>query len=310
MSFKVEVYDQPLALSNDEIYGCFESNEWRDGILARVMRNICKDESPNQKWTLFDGPVDTLWIESMNTLLDDNKLLTLLSGEAHHDGAAGFDPLRGRGPVPGVPGDGFARGGDLPQHRGPRMVALRHVMARAARVRRGQNPGPDADGYAGEVHGGKPRVQAAAAEGELVDTDRLASVRQFCALFDAHHDAEHGIDPSLYPNLEDEPEAYVAIIELTFLFCLIWSVGATLDDDSRKKFDVFLRENDTRWPHDQTVYEYFVDAKAREWVLWEKQLTTYRPPPEMPFSKSWFRRWTPCAQKRSRSRCRASGGTC
>ena len=46
---------------------------------------------------------------------------------------------------------------------------------------------------------------------EGVETDRLASVRQFCALFDAHKDAEHGIDPSLYPNLEDEPEAYVAI---------------------------------------------------------------------------------------------------
>ena len=81
---KVEVYTiNPLALSNDEIYGCFDpaSHEWTDGILARLMRNICMDESPNQKWTLFDGPVDTLWIESMNTLLDDNKLLTLLSGE-------------------------------------------------------------------------------------------------------------------------------------------------------------------------------------------------------------------------------------
>ena len=81
---KVEVYTiNPLALSNDEIYGCFDpgTHEWTDGILARVMRNICKDESPAQKWTLFDGPVDTLWIESMNTLLDDNKLLTLLSGE-------------------------------------------------------------------------------------------------------------------------------------------------------------------------------------------------------------------------------------
>ncbi len=73
----------PLALSNNELYGSFDegTHEWQDGVLARIMRTLCKDDSPDQKWILFDGPVDTLWIESMNTLLDDNKLLTLLSGE-------------------------------------------------------------------------------------------------------------------------------------------------------------------------------------------------------------------------------------
>ena len=73
----------PQALSNNELYGSFDegTHEWQDGVLARIMRTVCKDESPDQKWILFDGPVDTLWIESMNTLLDDNKLLTLLSGE-------------------------------------------------------------------------------------------------------------------------------------------------------------------------------------------------------------------------------------
>ena len=73
----------PKAVPSANLYGEYDLQtfEWTDGVLAKVMREVCQDESPAEKWLLLDGPVDTLWIESMNTVLDDNKKLCLNSGE-------------------------------------------------------------------------------------------------------------------------------------------------------------------------------------------------------------------------------------
>ena len=77
-------YLNPKAIDSFQLYGKLDADTklWTDGVLPQIMR-YCEDRADEQerKWVVFDGPVDAVWIENMNTVLDDNKILCLTNGQ-------------------------------------------------------------------------------------------------------------------------------------------------------------------------------------------------------------------------------------
>jgi len=73
----------PKAVTTNELYGYTNvtTREWVDGLFSSIMRDIAKLSNDSPKWLVLDGDIDTLWVESLNTVMDDNKVLTLASNE-------------------------------------------------------------------------------------------------------------------------------------------------------------------------------------------------------------------------------------
>lgn len=73
-------------MSKEALYGNLDSTtrEWTDGLFTGILRKIVdnlRGEDTKRHWIVFDGDVDPEWVENLNSVLDDNKLLTLPNGE-------------------------------------------------------------------------------------------------------------------------------------------------------------------------------------------------------------------------------------
>ena len=76
----------PKVMSKEALYGSLDptTREWTDGLFTNILRRIIdnlRGESTKRHWIVFDGDVDPEWVENLNSVLDDNKLLTLPNGE-------------------------------------------------------------------------------------------------------------------------------------------------------------------------------------------------------------------------------------
>lgn len=73
----------PKSVTRNELYGFLHptTREWKEGLISVTYRDMANNTSFQHQWIVLDGDIDAEWIESMNTVMDDNKMLTLASNE-------------------------------------------------------------------------------------------------------------------------------------------------------------------------------------------------------------------------------------
>jgi len=72
----------PKVVSTRDLYGyTLATKEWKDGLFSKMLRVLAEGTDTNPKWIVLDGDLDANWIESMNSMMDDNKILTLVNNQ-------------------------------------------------------------------------------------------------------------------------------------------------------------------------------------------------------------------------------------
>jgi dynein heavy chain len=261
----------PKSIELHELYGAYDlaTFEWKDGILSTIFKACSDDEKPFEKWMLFDGPIDALWIESMNSVMDDNKILTLINGDR----------------IPLTPSMSLVfETQDL-------RVASPATVSRAGMIYIDdsemdwncyvlswlQRKHSDDEEFSQFIKGlfDKWVVKTLKyKEANCVEPVRVSdfnAVSSLCTLFDAVCKSESMLSKEVLG------ETYNSVLEKLFVFSLVWTIGAGVDETGRKKFGSCLADIDSFLPIANSIYDYQIDVTKNDFVMWETKVPSWRP---------------------------------
>ncbi|VDO05387.1 unnamed protein product [Rodentolepis nana] len=293
----------PKSITMGQLYGQFDavSHEWSDGVLAVLFRKYALAQDVYRRWVIFDGPVDAVWIENMNTVLDDNKKLCLMSGEIIAMSKRMnmiFEPANLDQASPAT----VSRCGMIfmePSQLGWRPMMnsyLQHKLPPALSDEHRELLMALSEWLI------DPCLEFVTNQcTQLLDISELHAVKQLITLFDVHLDPMRELH-SLKGGGEEESEladqGNFGLTEQTitlwlqglFIFGIIWSIGGALNHDERARFDIFYREllsnsekrpasvklgKNTSIPDRLTVYDFMFERKSTgTWVEWASRLNS------------------------------------
>ncbi|KAK0131808.1 Dynein heavy chain 6, axonemal [Merluccius polli] len=273
----------PKSVTMGELYG--EVNtltlEWRDGLMALSVRSAVGDTTDDHKWIVSDGPVDALWIENMNTVLDDNKMLCLANSErikltssihmlfevqdlavaspatVSRCGMVYIDPdeLKWK---PYVQTWLSGLGDQLPETVRVYLLEL----------------------FEQYVEKGLQFVWKCCAQ--AISQVDISKVTTLCCLLEALLLGKGG------PDLKMDAKPLNSVLCQTFVFCYLWAVGGNLPDSHWDAFDNFVRQqfeenDDAKLPSSGDLWSVYMNLANRRLEPWEEILPSFRYHKEVPF---------------------------
>ncbi|CAD7972922.1 unnamed protein product [Amoebophrya sp. A25] len=282
----------PKSITMNELYGSFNLNtgEWTDGLIAILVREAVSDTSENKKWVNFDGPVDAIWIENMNTVLDDNKMLCLANGERIKLPPTMTMMFEVNDLAVASPAT-VSRCGMVymePVHLGWKPLIHEWQLNFAD-----YNPkwakllAPIIEKFCTHLI---PYYREELKEPSGLDTLDNQIVHSFLKFVTTFVSAKHGIFSQEEDALADKPEETVKQhVKLYCVFACIWTLGGNLHEKSRQKFQDHMRPEFEKFlgpdvlPADKDMYSICVDDENVAFQSISEIVSEYLYDSEVPF---------------------------
>jgi len=281
----------PKAIKPQEMYGMTDpqSQEWVTGVFAAIWARANTKSNSWITWMMMDGPVDAIWIEDLNTVLDDNKILTLANGDRFPMTDMckimfEVETLKNASPAT-VSRAGIIYVSDTDLDWSPVAEGIIRLRPEAERetlrlvVKKymsESSPIYPGDLFNFTIRNCKPVQEA----------DRVGLV---CSCFDLYSGLvdTHDEQPPPVALAVKDPTRLATQIERCFLYCMCWGVCGLLDAEDRVKLDAHIRSvDDTCMPKcgpSETIYEYFLNNEG-EFGIWKPPKWQYPNTDKLDFS--------------------------
>jgi len=268
----------PKAVTADELYGCMnpKTKEWKDGVMSVIMRDMNKNNgiyktSHKYKWIVLDGDVDPEWIESLNTVMDDNKVLTLVSQER----------------IPMTPPMRLILEVSNLRNATPATVSRGGVLfINDSDV--GWKPYFDSwlskykkeDGFAENVftlalthYINDQFLEDNRGKDHIAPVCDMSQVQSLTCIIDhlcaKLHSVKANHDHIKRLKEEAKEDELKQIYEGYFIFAMMWAYGGSLDEDKIGFNGMIKGISKIKFPDQGQCFDYFFDAIQGQWVHWD-----------------------------------------